>query len=101
MNIVDTRPPTLDERELTLLVLLQRVWTYGFTTKSDYARVYADEISEAASRGYLTTEVIPGCGVFGRIWKLTPAGTLFLFANGHRISEKEVHAYVEEYVQGS
>jgi hypothetical protein len=60
--------------------LLQRVWTYVVTTKSDDARAFADEIAEGSSRGFLTTQVVPHGNVHGRIWKVTPRGLTFLFA---------------------
>jgi hypothetical protein len=59
MNIVDTRPPGEDGRKAALVHLLQRVWTYEVTTKSDDARAFADEIAEGSSRGLLTTQVVP------------------------------------------
>lgn len=84
-----------------MLHLLQRVWTYAFTTKSDTAREYADEIAEASSKGYLTTLVTPwpdrhrqvAEGVYGRLWKLTPTGLEYLFNNGDLIAPEEAHAY--------
>jgi hypothetical protein len=75
MDIVDTRPPGEDGRKAALVHLLQRVWTYEVTTKSDDARAFADEIAEGSSRGLLTTQVVPHGKTFGRIWKLTPLGS--------------------------
>lgn len=76
--------------------LLQQVWTYHLTTKSNDARAWADEIAEAASRKHITTSIVPGGGVYGRIWKLTPAGVEFLFANSHMLSDEEVR-YAEAH----
>lgn len=95
-NIVDTRaPPGQLERDISLLELLQRVWTYAFTTKSDTARDYADEVAEAASRGFLTTQVVPGKDVFGRVWKITCEGLQWLGDNASSIADREVDNYAE------
>lgn len=87
----------MEEREVRLLQLLQRVWTYAITTKSDYARDYADEIAEAASRRFLTTAVVPGGAIHGRLWKITPAGLNHLWEHAQRIAEEEVAKYAEAY----
>lgn len=79
-----------------LVHLLQRVWTYEVTTKSDDARAFADEIAEGSSRGLLTTQVVPHGTVYGRIWKVTPKGVAFLFANATLLSDEEVR-YAETY----
>lgn len=96
MNIEDTRPPGEDGRKAALVHLLQRVWTYVVTTKSDDAREFADEIAEGSSRGLLTTQVVPQGGTYGRIWKLTPRGVTFLFANPNLLTDEEVR-YAETY----
>lgn len=95
--IEDPRPPERDAREARLLQLLQRVWTFAITTKSDYSREYADEIAEAASRGFVTTAVVPGRDLFGRLWKITPAGCSFLYEQADRIADQEVVNYAEAY----
>jgi hypothetical protein len=113
-TIVDTRPPALEDRERRLLQILQRVWTYAITTKSDYAREYADEIAQASSAGFLTTQVAPGyaerhgdtitqgenqkVAAFGRLWKITPEGLEFLYANGDLIAEDEARRYEEDFL---
>jgi hypothetical protein len=96
MNTVDTRPPGEDGRKAALVHILQRVWTYAVLTKSDDARAFADEIAEASSRGLLTTQVIPSGTVYGRIWKVTPSGVKFLFANANLLTGEEVR-YAEHY----
>lgn len=96
-TLTDPRPPDQESRDALLLVLLQRVWTYSITTKADLSRAYADEIAEGASRGFLTTEVVPGRMIHGRLWKLTPTGTTFLFDNAHVIADEEVANYVESF----
>lgn len=94
-DITDPRPPEEKEREQRLLFLLQRVWTYAFTTKSDMARDYADELAEASSRGFLTTQVVHGRDMFGRVWKITVPGLLWLADNANRIADQEVSNYAE------
>ena len=92
----DTRPPGEEGRTAALVHLLQRVWTYVVSTKSDDARAFADEIAEGSSRGLLTTQIVPEGKVYGRIWKLTPEGLAFLFAHPNLLSEEEVR-YAETY----
>lgn len=96
MRIEDDRPASLLERTLGLVQLLHRLWTYSTTTRSDLARDYADEIAEAAGRGFITTAITPGGAVYGRLWKLTPAGTLFLYDNAGSLVDQEA-AYVERH----
>lgn len=97
MDITDNRPPGVEAREVNLLCLLQRVWTFAFTTKSDLARAYADEIAEGSSRGFLTTTIVAGRPIHGRLWKVTPSGLAYLWANATLIAEEEVANYVESY----
>ncbi len=88
-----------------LLALLQRVWTYSITTKSDYARAYADEIAQGASAGFLTTQIAPGDitkqdrPVFGRVWKVTPQGMAYLYEHADLIGQAEIDQYIEGYVE--
>lgn len=96
-NLADTRPAHAEDREVNLLCLLQRVWTYAFTTKSDLARAYADEIAEAASRGFLTTSVVPNRDIHGRLWKVTPCGLAHLYENAGMIADEEVANYVQSF----
>lgn len=95
-TLKDTRPPGEDGRKAALVHLLQRVWTYEVTSKSDDARAFADEIAEGSSRGLLTTQVVPHGKLWGRIWKLTPKGCTFLFHNANLLSDEEVR-YAETY----
>lgn len=90
-----TRPSPAEVRLILLLSLLQRAWTYSLSTKSDDARLGADEIAEGASRGFLTTLVVPGGDVYGRIWKVTERGLSFLSAHGHIIATREIEKYGE------
>jgi hypothetical protein len=96
MRVEDTRPFDEMERTLELCQVLSRLWTYSITTKSDEARIYADQIAEAASRGFITTAIAPHGTLFGRLWKLTPSGLSYLFnyAGDPRIQET---AYVENH----
>jgi hypothetical protein len=98
-NIEDLRPPDEAAREANLLRLLQRVWTYSFTTKSDLAREWADEIAEGASRGFLTTAVVPGRPIHGRLWKVTAQGLTHLFAQADAIADEEVRNYAQSFCQ--
>ncbi|NRA51430.1 MAG: hypothetical protein HRU12_20070 [Phaeodactylibacter sp.] len=52
-------------------------WNGGFTTKSDTARNYADEIAAASAFGYITTQ--QSADEFGRSWLITPLGCRNLF----------------------
>lgn len=94
MRVEDPRPFDQAARTLELCQVLSRLWTYSMTTKSDEARLYADEIAEAASRGFITTAVAPHGSLYGRLWKLTPQGLLFLFANAGDPAATEI-AYAQ------
>lgn len=101
----------MEDRERRLLGLLQRVWTYAITTKSDYAREYADEIAQGASAGLLTTAVTypptawacdrdPDQFAYGRLWKITLEGLAYLQRNEHMIAAEEIDKYTREYILG-
>ena len=96
MPLEDTRPGDQPGRDAILVHLLQRVWTYPITTKSNDARAFADEIAEGASRQLITTQVVPGGKTYGMIWKLTPQGVSFLWLNAGLLTDEEV-SYVENY----
>jgi hypothetical protein len=98
LTILDNRPPAQVERDAALVHVLQRIWTYAVTTKADPAREFADEIAEAACRQFITTAIVPGGvgNIFGRLWKLTPAGTQFLFDNASMLQTEEA-AYAEAH----
>lgn len=70
-----------------VMVLLQHVWLHAPTTKADHVRSMADEVAECASRGFITTQIIPGRHGWGRIWKITPTGCAYLFENAARIAD--------------
>lgn len=96
MNIEDLRPANQAARKSALVHVLQKLWAYPLTTKSDDARMFADDIAEAASRGFITTSTIPKGVVFGRLWKLTPEGLSFLFDNAALVKDEETR-YVQAY----
>ena len=56
--------------------VLYRAWSGGFTTKSDFARVYANQVAVAASLGYITTQVRGH--TFGTTWLITKDGLSIL-----------------------
>lgn len=100
MSLEDARPPNQGERDAAVVHVLQRLWAYPITTKSDDARVFADEIAEAASRKLITTAVVPPASarIYGRIWKVTPRGLAFLFRNAALLITEEVR-YVDDHCQ--
>lgn len=57
--------------------LLCEAWASPFSTKSDVAREYADEIAEASCRGLITVRTAGG--EWGRMWRLTPLGVCLVF----------------------
>lgn len=77
------------------LHVLQRVHTYGVATKADVAREYADEFAALASMGFITSLVIYGGSVYGRVWKITPAGLLYLARHAPSIVEAEEKLFKE------
>lgn len=85
-----------DERRPELARMLNRLWTYSFTTKSDDARNCADLVAEAASRGFITTAIIPNGDLCGRLWKITPVGLAYLYHHADLIVEEET-AYEERH----
>lgn len=56
--------------------VLRRAWLQGFRTKSDFARMMADEVAIAASLGFITTKI--GAERFDRSWHITRKGLAFL-----------------------
>lgn len=91
-------PTNLDARNVAaipLLTVLQHVHTYGMMIQSDDARRYAEVVAEAASRNLITTEVIHGSGVHGRLWKITIGGLQLLNAGSSMIVDEELKAFAE------
>jgi len=69
-----TGPPPTDMTKINLV--LRRAWLKGFRTKSDFARMMADEVAIAASLGLITTKI--GAQRFDRNWHITRKGLAFL-----------------------
>jgi hypothetical protein len=95
--LVLTEPPPSSlvphSRKESLLTLLQHIHTYPTAIQSDLSRGCAQEIAEAASRGYISTLVIPGERTYGRVWKITHTGIMFLTNNAACIAKDELAAY--------
>jgi hypothetical protein len=56
----------------TLINVLNCAWLSPFSTKSDFARTYADFVAMAASDGLITTRI--ASGLYGRQWLITAKG---------------------------
>jgi hypothetical protein len=56
--------------------VLTVAWTSPFSTKSNFAREFADEIAMAASLGWITSQGADRR--FGRCWYVTPEGLAIL-----------------------
>jgi hypothetical protein len=76
-----------------MLEVLQHVHTYTWALQGDDARTFAFEVAQAACRNLISTEVVPGEGVYGRIWKITSSGLKLLEDNAHRIAKEELAHY--------
>jgi hypothetical protein len=81
---------------ISLLSVLQHIHTYTWTLQSDDARRFAHEVAEASSRGWITTEIVPGSNVYGRQWKITLTGIAALMRDAHLIAEEEIAHYQEK-----
>lgn len=55
----------------------------AITTKSDFAREWANELAEASGRGLATTKIYPGLPQHGSYWRITAEGLIHL----HSITE--------------
>lgn len=91
------KDPRTINRETPLALLLQHIWTYSLTTKSDAVRRQADTIAEASSRGFITTQIVPGSSLYGRLWKITETGLAWLRSNATLIATTEEGSYVETH----
>lgn len=56
--------------------VLRRAWLTGFKTKSNFARLRANEIAIAASLGMISTKI--GKEQFDRTWHITRKGLSLL-----------------------
>lgn len=70
---VATGQKRIDEN---LKIVLTTAWRESFTTKSDFARDFADFVAMASSQGLITTRI--GGQLYGREWNITPKGLLAL-----------------------
>ena len=86
-------PRSVMDRKRAILTFLQHVHTYPTAIQSDLARTDAHLVAEAASRGYITTQVVPGAYEYGRYWKITGNGLLFLNMGASLIKDQELAAY--------
>ena len=57
--------------------MLLEAWKNGFTTKSDFAREFADYVAIAACMGWASTRIFPP-DVWGSSWQITAKGLLAL-----------------------
>lgn len=63
----------------SLIRVLDEIFQQHATTKSNFSRLYADEIAEAACRGLITTrESFTPFAPFGRTWRITRRGLAVL-----------------------
>lgn len=69
----------MNDKEFDVLV---RAHLAPFKTKSDFARLYANDVASLASRGYISTW-LPG-GLYGNDWRLTAPGLFYLRNNSHK-----------------
>ena len=77
MTSINTKP----ERPPQLVVdVLYQAWNEPYSTKSDYARMFATEIAAAASMGLLTTRMISN--VYSNQWRITDHGMTVLRQEG-------------------
>lgn len=63
--------------DLEVIDVLEFAWREGFSIQSDYSRYRSRAVSEAASRGWITTE---DQGNYGRMWRIS--------MEGHEVLEK-------------
>jgi hypothetical protein len=59
--------------EKNICRVLTEAWKRGFTTKSDFAREFADYVAIAASMGWASTRIFPP-DVWGSTWQITSKG---------------------------
>lgn len=61
---------------MTTFDILFYIFSFNPKTKSDFARMYATEIGELASRGFITTLGVGGNGT--NRWHITKKGAEFI-----------------------
>ncbi len=57
---------------MTILEVVAYAWHTPFTTKSDFARLHANQVAAAVSDGLITTKITNTH--YGRRWVATPKG---------------------------
>lgn len=62
--------------------VLEEAHEAPISVQSNFARAYAPFMAAAASLGWITT-LTPRNNTFGRVWLLTPSGTMALFNHDH------------------
>jgi hypothetical protein len=62
--------------------VLHRAWRKPFSTKSDFARLFADEVAVLASEGMITTKI--ATGIYQREWIITPLGIVYVTQDAPR-----------------
>jgi hypothetical protein len=58
--------------EKSLHPVLNKAWNGGFKTKSDFARIHANQVAVCASLGFITTR--RAGFTFGTTWLITKEG---------------------------
>ncbi len=76
-----------DEREgiLDLMVVIQKAKMQPFTTKSDFARTFANPIALAACEGLISTKIDED--VYTNIWMVTQDGLAWYEGASHVFSD--------------
>jgi hypothetical protein len=81
-----------EARMCLIIACLDSIWASPPTTKSDWAREYADEIAEMASKGFITTQIaIHPDTDFGRVWKITLTGLTVLTQHSFLLDQEQIH----------
>ena len=65
--------------------ILYHAWKAPFTTKSDFARCWADLVAMAASDGFITTRL--ATGLYDNSWKITARGLRYMEKMGYDTAE--------------
>ena len=58
--------------------VITEAYLYGIAVNGDYYRYHAQEVGAALSLGYLTTRNCDGTGAFGRVYRPTYSGILWV-----------------------
>ncbi|SMP58544.1 hypothetical protein SAMN06296065_102494 [Novosphingobium panipatense] len=73
-----TAGPIATEEYERLLPVLRRAWESPFTTRSDFARRFIEDVAVAACLGLLTVKHNNTLNEWGRTWRITAAGLSLL-----------------------